>query len=185
MARKPREWSPHTCYHVTCRGNRKNDIFLDPQDFKVYLHFFILALKQFPETPYELIAYCLMDNHVHLLIHTTTNPLGPLIQKIHGRYAMYFNKKYNLSGHLFQDRFYSDLVANAAQVIATSRYIHLNPIAAKMVNRPENYLYSSYRSILGLEENSLINDKKILSYFHSHPKKSRILYKKFVEMPLH
>ena len=184
MARKPRVWYPNTYYHVTCRGNRKNDIFLDHLDFKVYLKFLKVALKDFEDTPYEILSYCLMNNHVHLLIYASSNTLGPLIQKVNMRYAIYFNKKYDHTGHLFQDRYFSDFLANTAQVLAVSRYIHLNPTAAYMVERPEHYPYSSYQTLIGTQESSLVNCEKILSYFHLHPDQSRALYKEFVEMPL-
>ena len=69
MARKPREWIPHTTYHITCRGNRRSDIFKDEADFEMYLELLQEALNQFRrKTPYDLLCYCLMDNHVHLLL---------------------------------------------------------------------------------------------------------------------
>ncbi len=183
MARKPRQWTPNTTYHVTCRGNRRSDIFKDETDFQRYLQLLDEALNQFRRrTPYDLISYCLMDNHVHLLIHTSSQPLGPFIKQINMKYAIYFNKKYNYSGHLFQGRFYSDPVISSSQILATSRYIHLNPVMANMVDLPGKYPYSSYGFLIGLRTWDLVNRERILSYFKKD--QAHMLYKEFVESKL-
>lgn len=180
MARKPREWSPNTCYHVTCRGNRKSDIFKDQGDFEMYLKFLVEALHQFRrQTPYDLLCYCLMSNHVHLLIHTSTQPLGPFMQQVSMRYAMYFNKKYDYTGHLFQGRFYSDAVIGSWQILRTSRYIHLNPVVAHMVDLPGDYIYSSYGGLIGQRRCDFISHDRILSHFQED--RAHELYKEFVE----
>ncbi|HHX60035.1 MAG TPA: transposase [Epulopiscium sp.] len=180
MARKLREWQPNTSYHVTARGNRKNNIFKNKQDFCEYLKLLAETLNHFKvETPYELLSYCLMDNHVHLLIYTSSMPLGPFIKKLHGKYAIYFNKQYDYNGHLFQDRFYSTPAKTIAQLLAISSYIHLNPVTANMVTKPEDYPYSNYRFLIGSEKCGFVNSEKILAPFgNEHPYKT---YKDFVE----
>lgn len=183
MARKARQWTPNTSYHITCRGNRRSEIFKDKADFRIYLDFLTEALDQFRQvTPYDLLSYCLMDNHVHLLIHTSSNPLGPFIKQVHMKYAMYFNKKYDYTGHLFQGRFYSDPVVGDAEILAASRYIHLNPVAANMVDLPENYAHSSYRFLIGLDKCDFVSSEKVLAPFekdHAH-----MLYRQLVESKL-
>lgn len=180
MARKPREWHPNSSYHVTSRGNRKCDIFKDQQDFNEYLKLLTKTLEHFKsESPYELLSFCLMDNHVHLLMYTTSKPLGPFIQKIHTKYAIYFNKKYDCSGHLFQNRFYSDPVKTTSQILAVSRYIHLNPVAAHMVSKPEDYPHSSYRSLIGLSKCDILSSEKVLAPFETEH--TYRYYKDFVE----
>ncbi|HHX62524.1 MAG TPA: transposase [Epulopiscium sp.] len=180
MARKLREWYPHTCYHITSRGNRRSDIFKEEADFDAYLKIVSLALAGFEEkSPYELICYCLMDNHVHLLIQTSTQPLGPLMKKINMNYAIYFNKKYNYVGYLHQDRFHADRVQDSSHLLTVSRYIHLNPVAANMVDLPEEYRYSSYRSFIAMETCDLVSKERVLSHFAKDCASK--LYQEFVE----
>lgn len=180
MARKLREWYPYTCYHITSRGNRRSDIFKDEADFGVYLKIVSLAMASFEEeAPYELICYCLMDNHVHLLIHTSTQSLGPLMKKINMNYAIYFNKKYNYVGYLHQGRFRSDLVKNSSHLLTVSRYIHLNPVAANMVEVPEAYPHSSYRHFIAMDTCELVSKERILSHFKQE--RAPMLYQEFVE----
>lgn len=179
MARKLREWYPNTCYHITSRGNRRSDIFKDEADFGVYLEIVYLAMQSFQERLYELICYCLMDNHVHLLIQTSTQPLGPLMKKINMNYAIYFNKKYNYVGYLHQDRFHADLIENSSHLLTVSRYIHLNPVVANMVEVPEEYQYSSYRNFISTDTSELVSKERILSHFAVDC--APILYQEFVE----
>lgn len=134
MTRK-REWYRGATYHVTVRGNRRNDIFRDKEDFEYYLNTIEAALFYYIHYNYKVICYCLMDNHVHLMIKTDTEPLGKLIGRISASYTRYFNKKYNYIGHLFQDRYFSELIKRDEQMLETSRYIHLNPVRANMVRK--------------------------------------------------
>lgn len=180
MARQAREWRPNTSYHITARGNYKMDIFKDQKDFMEYLKLLAETIHHFKdESPYELLSYCLMTNHIHLLIYTSTEPLGPFIKKLHGKYAIYFNKKYDCNGHLFQARFNSDPARTTSQILMISRYIHLNPVAAYMVAKPEDYLYSSYRFLIGLEACDFLSKQKVLEPFGNGHKYD--LYKDFVE----
>lgn len=93
-------------------------------------------------------------------------------------YAKYYNKKYNYIGHLFQDRYYSELIENDAQMLEASRYIHLNPVRAKMVEKPDIYQWSSYSMYIGNQKENFICINRILYYLKD---KSRELYKKYVE----
>ena len=129
-------WYEGAIYHITTRGNHRNDIFRDEEDFKVYLTISEEALIYYSHINYKLVAYCLMDNHVHLMIKTDDKPLANLISRISSIYTRYFNKKYNYIGHLFQDRYYSELIKDDKQMLETSRYVHLNPVKAKMVEKP-------------------------------------------------
>ena len=105
-----REWYPGASYHVTTRGNHRNDIFRDKDDFVYYLSFMKDAVDYYSYDKYEIICYCLMDNHVHILIKTAEKPLGQFIGRISSKYAKYYNKKYNYIGHLFQDRYFSAII---------------------------------------------------------------------------
>lgn len=179
MARKLREWRPNTCYHITTRGNRKSDVFKDEQDFRVYLKIVSLAIAAFHETPYQLISYCLMNNHVHLLVETSTQELGPLMKKINMNYAIYFNKKYQYVGYLNQDRFHADLIEDAFHLLTVSRYIHLNPVEAGIVKRPEEYPYSNYRAFIDMRKCRLTHKERVLSHFEGEY--AATMYQEFVQ----
>lgn len=168
MSRKNREWCEHSYYHITSRGNHRDDIFRDESDFKMYLKLLRFSLNYFEQSPYQLLCYCLMDNHVHLLIKCSTKAPGYLMSKINWQYARYFNKKYNYIGHLFQERYFSGPVSNDIQLLKASRYIHLNPVRAGIVSLPEAYVYSSYRSFIGLEKQIYTQHDTILNYFDSN-----------------
>ena len=93
-----------------------------------------------------------MTNHVHLEIKTNDISISKIMKRINQIYAQYFNKKYNYIGHLFQDRYHSEIIEDTAQMLTTTSYIHLNPVRASMVNRPEEYEYSSYSMYIGKKE---------------------------------
>lgn len=174
-----RVWYPGAIYHVTARGNRKSDIFYEREDYKVYLDIIKEALEYYKENNYELICYCLMTNHVHLLFKTTDKELGHIIGRINGRYAIYFNEKYGYVGHLFQGRYHCKIIRDDLHMIVESRYIHLNPVKAKIVKTPENYEWSSYSMYIGMRKIRLIATEKILGYFNKKDESNQ--YKEFIE----
>lgn len=178
MTNVARVWYPNAIYHITARGNRRNDIFKDEEDFQVYLTIIEGSLEYF-KNEFEILCYCLMDNHVHLLLHTKEMHLKYFVSRVNSIYAKFFNKKYNYIGHLYQDRYFSEIIESDTQLIETSRYIHLNPVRANMVRKPEEYKWSSYSMYIGTREEKLINSEKILSYFKEDIK--RDLYKTFVK----
>ena len=141
MPRKRRVWYPGAIYHVINRGNRKADIFRDRSD---YIRFLEIVQSEQTRHDFTLHAVCLMTNHIHMLIGTKDVDLSMIIQHILGRYAGCYNRKYELSGHVFQGRFTSSLVRNDRYFLEVSRYIHMNPVKAQMVDSPADYLYSSY-----------------------------------------
>ncbi|NLL29985.1 transposase [Clostridium isatidis] len=178
MTYKKRQWWPGATLHITARGNHRNDIFRDEEDFQVYLEYIEEAVEYY-EGKFEVYGYCLMDNHVHLLVKTEDMHISYLISRVHSIYAKFFNKKYKYIGHLFQDRYFTELIEDDVQILSTIRYIHLNPVRANMVKKPEDYNWSSYSMTIGLKNEKLINSKRILDYFIS--KYSRELYRAFVE----
>lgn len=170
---------PGCTYHITARGNHKDDIFKDKSDFDMYLILIKECLKYYEEYNYEIICYCLMSNHVHLLIRANNKETAYLIRRLHSMYTKYFNNKYDFVGHLYQDRYSSKLIKDDIQLLQTSRYIHLNPVRAKIVNFPQEYVYSSYSMYTGLKKEKLINSSRILNYFMEE--NNRELYQRFVE----
>lgn len=111
MTSKKRIWFPGASYHITTRGNRRNDIFKDEEDFEVYITLAKDALEYY-EGKYKIAAYCLMDNHIHMLLMTTELHLKEFVTRLHSIYARYFNDKHNYIGHLYQDKYFSELIEN-------------------------------------------------------------------------
>lgn len=177
MARKKRVWYPGAEYHVMNRGNRKDDIFRCSQDYEIYLMLLAKAKKRYP---FHLLGYCLMTNHVHLHIRTIDVELWLIIQYVHFNYSRYFNTTYNLIGHLFQGRYTAKLIEEIDYSIITSRYIHLNPVKAKITENAHDYPWSSYKGMIRLRDNEIVSVEYdlILKYFQGEREK---LYRKFVE----
>jgi putative transposase len=175
MPRNPRNWTPGTTYHITARGNRKEDIFLQPVDRQKYLFYLQDTQSNYPFT---LHAYCLMSNHLHLLVETSQIPIHQIFRILHTRYAIYFNRKYDLVGHLFQGRYGASKIDTSAYFISASRYIHRNPLEANLTSTPENYPWSSYASYVTSQPNPYISKARTLAYF---PTPSERYYREYVE----
>jgi len=176
MVRKKCEWYPGTMYHITTRGNRRSDLFKSEEDYVIYL----AILKEVKyKTEFELLCYCLMTNHVHLQIKTFDCSISIIMKRINQIYAQYFNKKYNYIGHVFQDRYHSEIIKDDSQMLTTSRYIHLNAVRANMVKEPEEYDYSSYSMYIGCKKEKLISSQRVLACFKEEFR--RELYRGFVE----
>ena len=182
MGRKSREWYENSYYHITCRGNHRNDLFREQGDFEEYINLIRFYLKKIEDPGIEMICYCLMDNHVHLVMRMGQQPLGIFMHRLNLGYARYFNDKYNYIGHLFQDRFFAELITEDRQLLEASRYVHLNPVRAQMVATPLEYRWSSYKSFIGQEPLDFLHPERILDYFQNieAPK----WYQEFVESKL-
>ena len=145
MARTARTLSESGIYHVMLRGINRQQIFFEEADYKCFIG---LLGKYKSISGYELFAYCLMGNHVHLLIRVHKEPLAVVMKRIGGAFAYWYNGKYERTGHLFQDRFKSEAVDNERYFIAVLRYILRNPVKGGLCSRPEDYKYSSGREYL-------------------------------------
>ncbi|MFS0863615.1 transposase [Fredinandcohnia sp. 179-A 10B2 NHS] len=178
MTRKHRIWFPGAKFHITSRGIRKSALFFDDADRKQYL----LLLKETKKTsPFYLHSYCLMTTHIHLQIETIQIPTSQLIKNIHTVYAKYFNKKYSFTGHVFEDRYGAQLIETAEYELDVSKYIHLNPVKAGIVEKPEYYPWSSFRGYLPKQINvPLLHSSQLLSYF---PTPQRENYYKYINSP--
>ena len=146
MPRRARKLSSTGIYHVMLRGINQQDIFEDEDD---YLLFLAIIRECKDISKFELYAYCLMTNHVHLLLKTGEEPLELIFKRIGSRYVYWYNLKYQRIGHLFQDRYKSEAVEDDAYFLTVLRYIMQNPMKAGMETAPGNYQWSSYRSYLG------------------------------------
>ena len=175
MPRKKRVWYPGATYHIMCRGNRRSDLFRNEEDYQIYR----TVLEEANEKhDFSLYSYCLMTNHIHLQLQTKQDEIWKIMRTINLFYARYFNNSYNFIGHLFQGRYRSEIIEKDSYNLVTSRYIHLNPVRANMVDTPIEYSWSSYQVYMGNYKTELISEEKILSYFKNN---SRDLYKKYVE----
>ena len=149
MARQMRVEFPGALHHVTSRGNECRDIFRSDEDRLKFLELLGEAVRRFA---WSLTSWVLMSNHFHLVIETPERlTLSQGMQWLCGTYVGWFNRKYKRAGHLFQGRFKSFIIEKEAYLLEVLRYVVLNPVRAKMVARPEDYLWSSYRATMGLE----------------------------------
>jgi putative transposase len=162
MPRPKIPWYPGAKYHITSRGVRRTNLFHDQEDREMYLSLLETAMKLYP---FIIHTYCLMTNHIHLQIQTTQFPPGTIMKFINTKYAKYFNQKYHHSGHVFDKRYRKDLIDSSEYELELSKYIHLNPLKANMVERLEDYPWSSYPVYVGLINSSLVETSQILSYF--------------------
>ena len=147
MARPLRIEFPGALYHVTSRGNARQRVFRDDEDRDMFLATLAWVVGRFG---WRCHAYCLMDNHVHLLIETLQPNLSRGMRQLNGVYTQRFNRRHRKVGHLFQGRFKAILVEKEEYLLELARYIVLNPVRAKTVKMPERYPWSSYRAMVGL-----------------------------------
>ena len=145
MARRPRLLAPGILYHVIVRGNQRQKTFLSDGDYQAYLERLGRYRKSLGVTVY---AYCLMPNHVHLLVETGAHPLSRFMQGLQQTYTQYFNRKHRKVGHLFQGRYKAIVCDKDEYLLSLVRYIHLNPIRANMVRKLDQYPYSGHRHYL-------------------------------------
>jgi REP-associated tyrosine transposase len=142
MARRPRLEFPGAVYHVAARGNDKRAIFHDDRDRQEYLDRIDRYRKKFH---FQLLAYCLMRNHVHLAIRTGEEPLSRIMAGLQSSFTQWFNRRHDRVGHFFQGRYKAFLVQEDRYFAALLRYIHMNPVKAGLVQRPQDYPWSSDR----------------------------------------
>ncbi|NMA68227.1 MAG: transposase [Desulfitobacterium sp.] len=179
MPRKPREKSPMGIYHVIMRGVNRQIIFKDKEDRTIFLD----KMFRFGEKgEYKIFAYCLMDNHIHLLLQEQEESLSTSIKRICSSYVRWYNKKYERIGHLFQERFRSEVVDNERYFLTVLRYIHQNPIKAQIITNIDEYPWSSYHQYLkdSLHIDSHNIDKKfVLTLFSSERKNALKSFREF------
>jgi REP element-mobilizing transposase RayT len=178
MARPVRIEYPGAVYHVICRGNNRQSVFRDDQDRKRYLEKLALYCEQ---KGVDLLAYCLLSNHVHLLLETPKGNLSKMMQPFQTSYTVYFNKRHNRSGHVFEQRYKALLVDKDNYLLHVSRYIHLNAVEARIVERPGDYRWSSYRVYCKGTEMGAVKCQRVLEYFSGPRKRQLSGYRGFVE----
>ncbi|MBI2361216.1 MAG: transposase, partial [Deltaproteobacteria bacterium] len=177
MARPVRIEFPGAVYHVITRGNNRQAIFRDDHDRARYLEKLRFYCEQ---KRVELLCYCLLSNHIHLLLETPQGNLSKLMQPFQTSYTVYFNRRHRCTGHLFEQRYKALLVDKDNYLLQVSRYIHLNPVGAGIVRRPQEYRWSSYAAYAGRKETGGVNRELILGQL-GEGKRRRARYREFVE----
>lgn len=162
MPRIARIKSKSKIYHIMIRGINRQNIFSVDEDFEKFIS--ILA-KYYQKNEYEIYAYCLMDNHVHLLIKEGKETLSNSMKRIGTSYVSWYNWQYNRKGHLFQDRYKSEPVEGDDYFLTVLRYIHQNPLKAGLANHIDSYKWSSYHEYLS--QSRIVNIEYALHLFHS------------------
>ena len=164
-------------FHVICRGNNKQNLFKDEKDYLRYLS----TLQRFKKKyPFNLYAYCLMPNHVHLLVEIKDASLSKMMQSINLSFFWWHKKKYDYSGHLWQGRFKSLPIGKEGYLFECSRYIELNPVRASFAADPSHYKWSSYRAYAFGEENKLIDTHLISELISEKQEEQQAKYREYV-----
>lgn len=160
MARKPREKSSSGIYHIILRGINRQSIFENDEDRQKLIE----DLAKYKEiSQCRIFAYCLMDNHIHLLLQETQEPISMLIQRVSSSYVIWYNRKHERCGHLFQERFKSEAIETDSYFLTVLRYIHQNPIKAKIASDVAAYKWSSYSEYTKREQ--IVDKEYALSMF--------------------
>ena len=178
MARPLRIEYPNALYHVTSRGNGREDIYLDDEGRLLFMQIMEEVCDLFN---WSVSAWCLMDNHYHLLIRTPDANLSKGMRYLNGVYTQRFNKKEQRVGHVFQGRYKAIVVDEQAYLLELSRYIVLNPVRAGMVERAEQFPWSSYQVVTGQKNcPKWFNRKWVLNQFGKADKIAILHYMQFV-----
>lgn len=178
MTRQLRLEYPGAVYHLLSRGDRRNAIYRDDVDRSIFLD---LLAKEVVQQRWRIHAYCLMGNHYHLLIETPDANLVAGMRRLNGVYTQVFNKRHGLVGHVLQGRYKSIIVERDVYLLELARYIVLNPVRANLVQRVEDWPWSSYRMTAGIvAAPSWLSPDDVLSRFGHDRRRACGLYKEFV-----
>jgi len=179
MARPLRIEFPGALYHITARGNAREDIYADDNDRVTFLK---LLENVCNRHDWYCHAYCLMSNHYHLLIETGTPSLSKGMKYLNGTYTQTYNRTHQRVGHVFQGRYKAILVEKDSYLLELSRYIVLNPVRAQMVGSARDWKWSSYRTTAGLvDKDPCVTTDWILSIFGNKKKQAQTRYRDFVK----
>src|SRR5512145_594685 len=166
MARRPRVFAAGVLYHVIARGNQRQKTFTSDSDYRAYIERLARYRKKYD---YKLHAYCLMPNHVHLLLESSEHPLAKLMQGLQQSYSQYFNLKHRKTGHVFEGRYKAILCQKDEYLLQLIRYIHLNPVRAGMVRSPERYRHSGHHTYLQGKATETMDPRAVLSMLGGKP----------------
>ncbi len=177
---RPRRLKSETgIYHVLLTGINKQTIFKDEEDKDKFLGTIDSYKKK---SDYQLLAYCLMSNHIHLLMKTENETLGQIFKRIGASYVYWYNMKYDRMGHLFQDRYKSEVVETDQYLFSVLRYIHQNPLKAGIVKRIGDYVWSSYLGYLGIIDDQYVDKDYVLKLFNEDRDQAVVDFRAFNEI---
>ncbi|NOZ20487.1 MAG: transposase [Planctomycetes bacterium] len=166
-------------FHVTTRGNNREKIFLDEDDFRRYK---TLLRRYRNKFHFKLYSYALMPNHVHLLLETCADgSISKIMHALNTAYAVYFNSKYDHVGHVFQGRFHSAVVDSETYLLRVMRYMDLNPVRAALSKRPDEYDWTSYRRYAAGAADDLVTRHDMYENLGKQDRKRQRVYREFVE----
>jgi putative transposase len=177
MSRRPRIHFPGAVYHCMARGNHGEDIFFTERDF---FKLCLLLQEGIERYDHRILGFCFMSNHIHLVIQVASIPLSKIMQNVTFRYTRFINKKTKRMGHLFQGRYKALLVDDSRYLCELIRYVHLNPVRAGIVTRPEDYFWSGHRSYLGEEDFVWVSPSKVLRKMNLEGGEERKRYIKYI-----
>lgn len=177
MARKQRIHFPGALYHVILRGNTQQDVFFEDCD---RYRFFLLLQEGSEKFGYRIHAYCLMTNHIHLVVQVGETPLSRIMQSLSLRYTTWINRRMNRSGHLFQGRYKAVLVDADSYLVELVAYIHLNPLRAGMAADPGDFAWCSHGAYLGREAVPWLTTDQVLTMFDCSRDKAARSFSDFV-----
>ncbi len=178
MPRVARLKGINSTYHIIMRGNERKNIFIGDEDRSRFLETLIRMREKYN---YIIDAYCLMDNHIHMIIVDNGNDISTIMKSINISYAYYFNRYCKRVGHLFQDRFISEAITDDNYLLTVSAYIHNNPVKAGIVRNPEDYRWSSIGEYLEIKANrNIAEPDRILGCFSVSRKKAISEYYQYV-----
>jgi REP element-mobilizing transposase RayT len=169
---------PGGIYHVTPRGNDGRDIFLEDPD---RVQFLLRLGRVAREHLWLVYGYCLMTNHVHFLVQIAEDGLSAGMQELLGGYARWWNLEHGHYGHLFHNRFHATSVRSERHLIASARYVDLNPVRANVRRHPEQWPWSSYRAHVGLAHPArFLANNEFLELLGPTPNQAKKAYRRFV-----
>lgn len=177
MPRSLRIEYPGAFYHVISRGNRQQPVFHQRAGYQRFLDVLYSAVDRYN---FHLYAYVLMPNHFHLLLEREDFPLSRFMQVLLTSYARWHNRRYHQTGHVFQGRYRAILCDKESYLLELTRYIHLNPVRAKIVKRPEDYAWSSYQTYLGRAPQGVLETGLVLGMLSRRGVAARRAYEQFV-----
>src|SRR3972149_10715025 len=172
MPRHPRVHASGLLYHVMARGNNGQDIFPQAKDYEVFLEQLREVRRRYP---FYLYAYVLMPNHFHLLLEVMEWPTARIMQSLLTGYVRRFNRRHRRKGHLFQGRYKAIVCDRDSYLLELVRYIHLNAVRAKLVERPGEWAWSGHGEDLGRDKSGLIDPGPVMAMLHSAAR-----YEKFI-----
>jgi REP element-mobilizing transposase RayT len=179
MGRPLRIEYPGAFYHITSRGNERKAIFQDKKDYERFKGYLESATERYGA---RIHCFCFMSNHYHLLLETPRGNLHQILHQLNTSYTNYFNVRAKRVGHLFQGRYRAILVDKDAYALELSRYIHLNPVRAHVVQEPSAYQWSSFKDYIGERKDwEWLCTEWILGQMSSNERRARGNYRKFVE----